>query len=264
MAAAAASAAATARAMVPDVEDDGAKQPKRVNLQNYASRDSGAVLLEASPASKGMQNLLLDSKDKYAISPCEDKQWAVLGLSEDILVRSLVIGSHEKYSSLLKEFQVLASQTYPVNEWLDLGTFTAKFVQGEQTFEIPQPAFARYLKFKFLSHYGDEFYCTVSQVKVHGSTMLESFQHEWQQSSAEVREVQDFMMKKDPKPSAVGTVGAGAGVGGGAADTTVEALASEGGGGAHGPTGVSNVEPATPGSAPKSPGVQTAPFCDCV
>lgn len=106
MAAAAASAAATARAMVPDMEDDGAQQPKRVNLQNYASRDSGAVLLEASPASKGMQNLLLDSKDKYAISPCEDKQWAVLGLSEDILVRSLVIGSHEKYSSLLKEFQV--------------------------------------------------------------------------------------------------------------------------------------------------------------
>ncbi|CAN0479696.1 unnamed protein product, partial [Ectocarpus sp. 8 AP-2014] len=88
------------------MEDDGAQQPKRVNLQNYASRDSGAVLLEASPASKGMQNLLLDSKDKYAISPCEDKQWAVLGLSEDILVRSLVIGSHEKYSSLLKEFQV--------------------------------------------------------------------------------------------------------------------------------------------------------------
>lgn len=39
--------------------------------------------------------------------------------------------------------QVLASQTYPVNEWLDLGTFTAKFLQGEQTFEIPQPAFAR-------------------------------------------------------------------------------------------------------------------------
>ncbi|CAM9642486.1 unnamed protein product [Ectocarpus sp. 4 AP-2014] len=259
MAAAAASAAATTRAMVPDMEDDGAQQPKRVNLQNYASRDSGAVLLEASPASKGMQNLLLDSKDKYAISPCEDKQWAVLGLSEDILVRSLVIGSHEKYSSLLKEFQVLASQTYPVNEWLDLGTFTAKFAQGEQTFEIPQPAFARYLKVKFLSHYGDEFYCTVSQVKVHGSTMLESFQHEWQQSSAEVREVQDFMMKKDAKPSAAATMGAGAGVGGSAADTTDEALASEGGAGAHGPTGASNVEPATPGSAPKSPGAQTAP-----
>ncbi|CAB1101581.1 unnamed protein product [Ectocarpus sp. CCAP 1310/34] len=261
MAAAVASSAATARAMVLDMDDDGA-QPKRVNLQNYASRDSGAVLLEASPASKGMQNLLLDSKDKYAISPCEDKQWAVLGLSEDILVRSLVIGSHEKYSSLLKEFQVLASQTYPVNEWLDLGTFTAKFVQGEQTFEIPQPAFARYLKFKFLSHYGDEFYCTVSQVKVHGSTMLESFQHEWQQSSAEVREVQDFMMKKDPKPSAVATVGAGAGGEESAADTTVEALASEGGGGAHGPTGASNVEPATPGSAPKSAGAQTAPSGD--
>lgn len=39
--------------------------------------------------------------------------------------------------------QVLASPTYPVNEWLDLGTFTAKYAQGEQTFEVPEPAFAR-------------------------------------------------------------------------------------------------------------------------
>lgn len=64
-------------------------------------------------------------------------------------------------------------------------------------------AASRYLKFRFISHYGREFYCTVSQVKVHGSTMLESFQHEWQQSSAEVREVQDFMMtKKETKHTA--------------------------------------------------------------
>lgn len=32
-----------------------------------------------------------------------------------------------------------------MNEWLDLGTFTAKFVQGEQTFDLPDPAFARYV-----------------------------------------------------------------------------------------------------------------------
>lgn len=101
------SAGASARAMVrDDNEADGDGQPKRVTLQNYASRDSGAVMLESSPLSKGMPNLLLDSKDKYAITPCEQQQWAVLGLSEDILVKTIIVGSHEKYSSLLKEFQV--------------------------------------------------------------------------------------------------------------------------------------------------------------
>lgn len=99
--------------MVPDKEDDddvklgrARAPPRRHMLQNYASRDSGAVMLESSPGSKGMSNLLVSSKDKYAISPCEDKQWAVLGLSEDILVRTIRISSHEKYSSLVKEFQV--------------------------------------------------------------------------------------------------------------------------------------------------------------
>lgn len=44
-----------------------------------------------------------------------------------------------------EKWQVLASPSYPVNEWLDLGTFTAKFVQGEQTFDLPEPVFARYV-----------------------------------------------------------------------------------------------------------------------
>ncbi|CAM9975142.1 unnamed protein product [Discosporangium mesarthrocarpum] len=132
------------RSMVPDKEDgDFRGDGGNVKLQNYASRDSGAVVLEGSPGSKGMDNLLVDSKDKYAISSCEDKQWVVLGLSEDILVRTIKISSNEKFSSLVKSFQVLASQTFPVNEWLDLGTFTAKYAQGEQSFDVPHPAFAR-------------------------------------------------------------------------------------------------------------------------
>lgn len=104
--------ASSTRSMVPDNEDDEENgngttaSPRQYNLQNYASRDSGATMLESSPASKGMANLLVDDKDKYAISPCEDRQWAVLGLSEDILVRTIKISSYEKYSSLVKDFQV--------------------------------------------------------------------------------------------------------------------------------------------------------------
>ncbi|CAM9593005.1 unnamed protein product, partial [Phaeothamnion confervicola] len=150
-------------------------------------------MLESPTGSKGMDNLFVDSRDRYAISPCGEKIWVVVGLSEDILVQTVALNSYEKYSSTVRDFQVLASQTFPTAEWMDLGTFTAAFGLPEQSFDLPRPAFARYLKFKFLSHYGSEFYCTLSQIKVHGTTMVESFHREWEQSSAEVREMQDIM-----------------------------------------------------------------------
>jgi Sad1 / UNC-like C-terminal len=75
--------------------------------------------------------------------------------------------------------QILASQSFPVEEWTDLGTFTALQVQGEQSFDLPRPILARNLKFKFLSFYGDDYYCTVSQIKVHGSTFFEHLSQEF-------------------------------------------------------------------------------------
>lgn len=98
------------RPMVPDKEDGEVSGASLHALKNYASRDSGAVMLESSSGSKGMGHLLVDDPDKYAISPCEEKQWAVFGLSEDIMVRTIKLISHEKYSSLVKEFQVSAVQ----------------------------------------------------------------------------------------------------------------------------------------------------------
>ena len=44
-------------------------------------------MLELSRNSKGMSNILVNDKDKYAITPCVDKKWVVIGLSEDIMVK---------------------------------------------------------------------------------------------------------------------------------------------------------------------------------
>ncbi len=59
----------------------------------------------------------------------------------------------------------MGSSVYPVSEWLDLGTLHAEPRLGEQSFNITQPSWVRYLKIKFLTHHGDEFYCTISQIK---------------------------------------------------------------------------------------------------
>jgi len=168
-------------------QDESGDEPEQV-LVDYASKISGAQILEKTHSIKGASNLLTGDKDKYSIAPCEDKKYVVVGLSEDILVKQVKLSNYERYSSRVKEFQVLVSQEYPVpNEeyWESIGTYEAESKSGEQEFELEAPSWARYIKFRFLSHYGSEHYCTLSQIKIHGSTMLQGFHEQWTGSEGE-------------------------------------------------------------------------------
>jgi hypothetical protein len=156
---------------------------------DYASKSAGGLVLESSPSMKGASNLLTSDQDKYAISPCEDKKKVVIGLSEDILVKQVKLANYERYSSQVHEFQISGSQT--MGNWVDLGTYKADQRNGEQTFDLLEPAWARYLTFRFLSHYGQEHYCTISQIKVHGSTMLQGFHEQWKDNEEEIPETDD-------------------------------------------------------------------------
>jgi hypothetical protein len=164
---------------------DETVQQKQIKLVDYASKLAGAQILEHSPSFKGASNLLTGDKDKYSIAPCEDKKYVVIGLSEDILVKKIKLSNYERYSSRVKKFEVLASQEYPTpteEHWNSIGTYEAHSKSGEQVFELENPTWARYLQFRFLSHYGSEHYCTLSQIKVHGSTMLQGFHEQWAES----------------------------------------------------------------------------------
>lgn len=154
---------------------------------DYASKSAGALIIEKSSSFKGTSNLLNGDKDKYAIAPCEEKQFVVVSLSEDILVKIIKLANYERFSSTVDEFQILGSQT--LGKWVDLGTYSAKAGNGEQVFELREPAWARYLKFKFLSHHGVEYYCTYSQIKVHGSTMVQGFHEQWEDSEEQQDEI---------------------------------------------------------------------------
>ena len=77
---------------MPDVEDgDEADAAKPKKVINYASMDAGAIVLETSEHSKGFHKLLLDDKDKYGITECSEKKMVVVGLSEDIQMRELIL-----------------------------------------------------------------------------------------------------------------------------------------------------------------------------
>lgn len=173
--------------------DEVVVEQKQIKLVDYASKLAGAQILENSSSFKGASNLLTGDKDKYSIAPCEDKKYIVIGLSEDILVKKIKLSNYERYSSRVKKFEVLASQEYPTpteEHWNSIGTYEAHSKSGEQVFELENPTWARYLQFRFLSHYGSEHYCTLSQIKVHGSTMLQGFHEQWVESEKKELELE--------------------------------------------------------------------------
>ena len=73
-----------------------------------------------------------------------------------------------------------------MENWLHLGTFEARNTREIQAFLVEHPqTFARYLRVEFLSHYGNEYYCPVSLLRVHGITMFEDYRRHQDTGQAE-------------------------------------------------------------------------------
>uniref|UniRef100_A0AAV1UBU5 SUN domain-containing protein n=1 Tax=Peronospora matthiolae TaxID=2874970 RepID=A0AAV1UBU5_9STRA len=142
--------------------------------QNYASLDAGATILDAAPDTKSPTNVLVPDKDRYMLTPCSNaRKWVVISLSEDVHADAIAVANYEKFSSPVKEFIVLGSVNYPTDTWLVLGNFTAEHSNGEQIFQLDAQQHVRYIKFRILSHYGSEYYCTLSQLRVFGRTFTQ-------------------------------------------------------------------------------------------
>lgn len=141
---------------------------------NYASASKGAKVLAFNKEAKGASNILCRDKDKYLRNPCSaEEKFVVIELSEETLVATFEIVNFEHYSSNLKEFELLGSLAYPTDSWVKLGNFTAGNGKMPQRFSLPEPKWARYLKLNLLSHYGHEFYCTLSVLEVYGVDAVE-------------------------------------------------------------------------------------------
>lgn len=143
---------------------------------NYASVKCAATVVETNNDAKGAADILTEVKDSYLINKCSTaNKFIVIELCEDILVNSVVMGNYELFSSMFKTVSFYVSGTFPaVDGWRELGQFEAQNIRDVQSFDIKNPLiWARYLKIEIHSHYGNEFYCPVSIVRVHGTTMME-------------------------------------------------------------------------------------------
>lgn len=143
---------------------------------NFASFDSGAQVMKANREAKSKSALLSENRDVYMLNTCSANKFIVVELSDSILVETVGLANFEFFSSTFREFRISVSDRYPVklDRWVDLGTFEAKNSREIQAFLIEDPrVWARYLRIEFLTQYGNEFYCPVSLLRVHGRTMIQ-------------------------------------------------------------------------------------------
>ncbi|MCO5589232.1 hypothetical protein L7F22_043198 [Adiantum nelumboides] len=164
---------------------------------NYASAVKGAKILASSKEAKGASNILNGDKDKYLHIPCSaSNKFVILELSEETLVFTVAIANHEFYSSNLRVFELWGSLVYPTDNWTNLGTFEAEKIRTLQTFQLNEPQWVRYLKLVIVSHFGSDFYCTISVLEVYGVDAIERLLEDW---IAEDRSTQGTLTGSSPQ-----------------------------------------------------------------
>jgi Sad1 / UNC-like C-terminal len=156
---------------------------------NYASFDCAATVLKTNVKSSGSGTILVENKDSYMLNECSvENKFVILELCEDILIDTIVLANFEFFSSIFRTFRVSVSDKYPVklDKWKVLGTFEARNTREVQAFLVENPLiWTRYVRIEFLTHYGNEYYCPLSLVRVHGTTMLQDYRHDEEPNKGE-------------------------------------------------------------------------------
>ncbi|KAK0460009.1 UNC-like C-terminal-domain-containing protein [Desarmillaria tabescens] len=158
---------------------------------NYAALDCSARVHVSHRSAKSPSSILSSKRDRYMLSPCtsKEKQFVIVELCDDIRIDTVQLANFEFFSGVFKDFTVSVAKTYTTREegWTVAGTYRAKNVRGVQSFHPPTSLhdFYRYIRIEFHSHYGNEYYCPISLLRVYGLTHLE--QWKWDVWEAEYR-----------------------------------------------------------------------------
>ncbi|KAK0738578.1 UNC-like C-terminal-domain-containing protein [Schizothecium vesticola] len=149
---------------------------------SFSSFDAGATVLKTSPGAKNPKAILVENKDTYMLLECNTKnKFVIVELSDDVLVDTVVLANFEFFSSMIRKFRVSVSDRYPVklDKWVELGIFEARNARDIQPFLIQHPRiYTKYIRVEFLTHYGNEYYCPVSLLRVHGTRMLDTWKEQ--------------------------------------------------------------------------------------
>lgn len=181
---------------------------------NYASFDCAARILSTNPGAKSAHSILSPhARDSYLRNLCAfPSKFVVIELCQDVRVDTVVLGNYEYFSSTFREVEVAVSKSYPPKGgeagWRLLGRWEAANRREDQVFRVapaPNAVFARYLRVRFLSHYGNEYYCPVSVIKVYGKTMIDDFEESKSKDAEEAKDSFVLVSEEEETTSKVKT-----------------------------------------------------------
>ncbi|KAL9055157.1 MAG: hypothetical protein Q9162_003735 [Coniocarpon cinnabarinum] len=162
---------------------------------NYASFDCAANVLKTNPKCKSSSSVLVENKDSYMLNECSmDNKFLIVELCDHIQIDTVVLANFEFFSSMFRTFRVSVSDRYPVklDKWKVLGTYEARNTREIQAFLVENPLiWAKYIRLEFLTHYGNEYYCPLSLLRVHGTTMMEDYRHQEELARGEIDASED-------------------------------------------------------------------------
>ncbi|KAF9903825.1 hypothetical protein EC991_003273 [Linnemannia zychae] len=160
------------------IKSEYAKDPK--DRFNHASATCAASVVKASKDATSITAILNEGKDNYMLNKCSTKdKFFVVELCEEILVDTFILGNYEFFSSTFKDFIVSVNRYPPRDDgWSVLGQFQARNTRDAQVFKPTVPQLATYIRFDFVNHYGNEYYCPITLLRVYGATALEQLKQE--------------------------------------------------------------------------------------
>ncbi|KAG0380600.1 hypothetical protein BGX24_006927 [Mortierella sp. AD032] len=160
------------------IKSEYAKDPK--DRFNHASATCAASVVKACKDATSITAILNEGKDNYMLNRCSTKdKFFVVELCEEILVDTFILGNYEFFSSTFKDFVVSVNRYPPRDDgWSILGQFQARNTRDAQVFKPTVPQLATYIRFDFVNHYGNEYYCPVTLLRVYGATALEQLKQE--------------------------------------------------------------------------------------
>ncbi|TFL01233.1 UNC-like C-terminal-domain-containing protein, partial [Pterulicium gracile] len=191
---------------------------------NYASLDCSARVHSAHKGAKSASAILSSKRDRYMLSPCgtsnanahgigmngnEKGHFVVVELCDDIRIDTVQLANFEFFSGVFKDVTISAAKTHPVGKegWTGAGVYRAKNVRGVQSFHTPTLRdFYRYIRIDFHSHYGNEYYCPVSLLRVFGLTHLEQWKLDQVQDAEEEQHERESKEQLDELPTVVEVV----------------------------------------------------------
>ncbi|CAH0490028.1 unnamed protein product [Peronospora farinosa] len=160
------------------VDADSVDTHKR---QNYASLDAGATILDAAPDTK--------------------KNGSSLVFRRMYMQMLLQLPTMKSFRQLLKTLSSWVASTIRPIRGSCSATLRLHIQMENRFFQLDAQQHVRYIKFRFLSHYGSEYYCTLSQLRVFGRTFTQVISQLEKSIDAEVEALDAKAAIPTPLPS---------------------------------------------------------------